>query len=57
MPTDNYLLFQMAEEKNMSVGNLLLGVTIPLTSMEFELYKEYLRVKSRLQWQQRNKDN
>ena len=57
MPTDNYLLFQMAEEKNTSVGNLLLGLTIPLTSMEFELYKEYLRVKSRLQWQQRNKDN
>lgn len=54
MPTDNFLLFQIAEERNMTVGFLLSGKYIPMTSMEFEIYKVYQTAKARMRWQERN---
>lgn len=53
MPTDNFLLFQLAEERSMSVGTLLNGVTSPLYNMEFEVYNQYNLVKARLEQQSR----
>lgn len=50
--TEAFLLFQMAEERACSVASILLGLTIPLTSAEFELYKTYQLVKARLEQQQ-----
>lgn len=55
IPTDMYLLFQMAENKNMSVGILLSGEAIPLQQMELELYQTYVLAKARLE-QQANKN-
>lgn len=52
--TEAYLLFQLAEERNCSVATILTGLTIPLSSAEFELYKTSKLVKARLE-QQSNK--
>lgn len=52
--TDNYGLFQLAEERSCSVATLLTGLIIPLSNAEFELYKTYKIAMARLE-QQREK--
>jgi hypothetical protein len=52
MPTDCFLLFQLAEERKTTVGILLLGQTIPLYNAELELYKTYQTALARFKWQQ-----
>lgn len=53
VPTDNFMLFQLAEERNSNVGTLLNGYATPLMSIEFEIYNQYNLVKARLEQQAR----
>lgn len=53
VPTENFYLFQLAEERSCNVGTLLNGFVTPLTSMEFEIYNQYNLVKARLEQQAR----
>lgn len=50
--TENFILFQLAEERSTSVATILLGKTIPLSNAEFQLYKTYKIALARLEQQQ-----
>ena len=52
--TENYIFFQLAEERSMSVATLLLGKAVPLSNAEFVLYQTYKIAMARLE-QQREK--
>lgn len=52
--TENYIYFQLAEERSMSVATILLGYSIPITQAEFVLYQTYKIAMARLE-QQREK--
>jgi len=52
--TENYIYFQLAEERSMSVATILLGYSIPITQAEFTLYQTYKIAMARLE-QQREK--
>lgn len=49
--TEAFLLFQLAEERKATVASILLGSSIPLSTAEFELYKTYKLVGTRLEQQ------
>ena len=54
MPTENFYLFELSEDRKTTVGILLTGETIPLQNMEYELLKTMNLVKARLDKQKGN---
>lgn len=50
-PTDLFSIFQMAEERSKSVGEILLGTVIPLYQAELVLYNTYKTAMARLEQQ------
>lgn len=56
-PSENYLLFKLAEERGVTVAFLLNGKPLPLQQAELTLYATYQLIKQRLQQQEKSNAN